>query len=115
MPSKKQTKDYKQYPKVYWISSDDDNEYSKIQSKFANRKEIYKVSKFYIGDDEKEFINLNLTCELKQEEFDKLASNINKFLEKEFKVFYKFGDTKYTFTPNQSTLNINEFIKFIDD
>ena len=49
---KKQAKEIKQYPKVYWVNDNEDN-YSKIQSKFSNKQGIYKVSKFTIGDDNK--------------------------------------------------------------
>jgi len=115
---KKQAKEIKQYPKVYWVNDNEDN-YSKIQSKFSNKQGIYKVSKFTIGDDNKEFINLNLTCELSQEEFNKLALSINKYLDEEFKIFYKCGDIKYNYTPKQLDINLNEIknsiINFIDD
>ena len=115
MPLKRQSKDFKAYPKIYWISIDNDD-YSKNQSKFTNREGIYKISKFSMGNDEKEFINLNLTCELTQDEFNKFSNQINKYLGKEFKVFYKFADIKYTYTPN---INLNDMknaiINFIDD
>ena len=118
MPSKKTTKEFKQYPKIYWINDNDYN-YSKIQGKFSNREGIHKVSKFYVGNDEKEFICLNLTCELTEEEFYKLASSINKYLDEEFKVFYKFGEVKHIYIPEKIEINLNEvknaIINFIDN
>ena len=121
MPAKKTEAKKQNYNKIYWITDNSEEDFEKIKSKFEEVAGIKSVSKFTMdGDDPKTFINICLKVELTEQDFNKFSISINKYLNKDIKVFYKSIDgVSYIYTPETAKINKKSMkqslMTFIDD
>lgn len=108
--------------RIYFISSQSDEDIKKIDDYFNNNKKPLFIEKvFKTKSTNKEvintFINIKLNTDISEEVFKKLAEKFNKILNKSYKMFYTDNNNRFVFIPIDIINNINDSLRFfiLDD
>ena len=89
--------------RLYFISNNIEDDLITLKNNLQNNnnKFIDNIYKSKIQQDDKTtyFINIKVLIELTNDDFDKISKKINKILNKNYKLFYKDRNNKFTYTP----------------
>lgn len=107
--------------RVYFISSDAEEDLKKIEGYFNDNKKPLFIDKIFktksiSKDITNIFINIKLNTDLNEDIFKKIADKFNKILNKKYKIFYIDNNNKFVSIPNDIINNINDSLNlFIID
>ena len=102
--------------RVYFISTNGDEDLNKLKDYFADK--YLFIDKIYQSESASNmFINIKLNTVLEEGIFYKFADKLNRTLYKQYKIFYiDVDNNKFVYTPKEILTNINDSLyKFIED
>lgn len=107
--------------RIYFISSEPDEDLKKLDLYFNEKKapfidKIFKTVSTSKGQTNI-FINIKLNTEVSDDIFKKMGKKLNNILNKEYKIYYiDINNNKFSFIPQNIINNINDSLKmFIND